>query len=631
LIYRLGVMGVLLAGAIWSAAPVVQSAVNAASRLPAGLPASGLAQGALVAVTGTGFGPAKSETIAYPLPTSYEGTSVSLAIGDQTYSTYVYSIRTGQEDGKPDELVVLLPSTVPTGDAKLTVTSESGTSEAYDVQVVAWAFGIFTHDSSGTGAGVVTDVATGKRATLLAAFVPKQQVVLTGTGLGAVTYDESQGAPGAVVETPADPAPTPTDPAPSDPAPTPSDPPPSDPPPSEPPSDPPPAEPPSGLTDTPQDTVEAPQDAVETPVDQLELWVGPKRITPDKSERFPGKSVDAITFTLPEEVTGCYVPVFARRGSIVSNVVSIPVAATTDGGPCTDAAAGVTPEDLQKLAELENVSYGVVELSRISTKMTVAGFTVSATTDVGSGAFYKVPSAQYFDNAGIQTSVGSCTIYTYNGKSSSAPVATPLPVGLDAGSTIDITGPKGQQQLKRDAKSGLYSASLGNAQELPSIPGLPNIPGMPTAPTAFMEPGTFTVSSGGGEDIKSFNTGFNIPAMFSWTNQSSLTSIPRGSDLEVQWANSDANGYVVITGFSVGDIKNFQAAAFNCLAKGSDKSFTVPSAILQALPATGSAEGTVLGSLAVGMGGNHVKIDATGCDMCFAGYSAAIQQTVTYK
>lgn len=613
--YRLGVMGVLLAGSMWSAAPVVQSAVNAASRLPAGLPASGLAQGALVAVTGTGFGAGNAATIAYPLPTSFEGTSVSLAIGDQTYSTFVYSIKTGQEGGKPDEIVVLLPSTVPAGDAKLTVTNGTDTSESYAVTVVAYAFGIFTQDSSGTGAGVITDVATGKRATLLAAFVPKQQVVLTGTGLGAVTYDESNAAPGAVVEIPADPAPTPTDPAPTDPAPTPGDPAPA-------PSDPAPA---PGVSN-------GPRHADDAPVDQLEVWVGPKRIAADKSERAPGKSVDAITFTLPEEVTGCFVPVFTRRGSIVSNVVSIPVAATTDGGPCSDAAAGVTPDDLKKLAELENVSYGVVELARINTKMTVAGFTLNTVTDVGSGAFYKVPSAQYFDNAGIQTSVGSCTLYTYNGKSSATtPTATTMPIGLDAGATIDITGPKGKQQLKRDAKTGLYSASLGTGQDIPSLPGIPSIPGIPTTATAFMEPGTFTVSSGGGEDIKSFNTGFNIPAMFSWTNQSALTSIPRSADMEVTWSNSDANGYVVITGFSVGDIKNFQAAAFNCLAKGSDKSFVVPSAILQALPATGTAEGTVLGSLAVGMGGNHVKIDAAGCDMCFAGYSAAIQQTVTYK
>ena len=556
----------------WSAAPEVHSVFNAASHLPAGLPGSGLAQGALVTVKGTAFGKAAQEFGGYPLPTSAGDVTVAVTSGDQVYSAWIYSITTGEGENAQDEMVILLPSAVPEGDAALTVTTPEGTSEPFAAQVVPYAFGIYSRDGSGSGPGAVVNPETGEPATLAAAFVPNQTVTLSGTGLGAVSYDESAAAP-----------------------------------------------------ETDSNLLE-----------DLEIWVGTQVVTPQRNNRAAGQSTDSVSFVIPEGIKGCYVPVFARRGAVVSNAVTIPVAETTDGGPCSEESLGLSAEDATTLSANDTITTGVVELTRTSSKISMEGMTISSTTDAGSAAFSRFAADQFLRSGPgfARPSLGSCTIYRFNGKSASYTTGA-IPQLLDAGGSITVTGPGGSREMNRDPESGLYAAAFATGvmeiPGLPSIPALPGIPGLPGAATKFLDPGSYTLAAPGGEDIGSFSTGFNIPANFEWSNQSDIQNVNRSEDLEITWTNADPNGYVSITGFSVANPDTMPAAAFSCLERGAAEHFVIPAAILQALPPTATEEDVPLGQLVVASAGAHVKFAADACDLCVAGFSTGIQQSTRFE
>src|SRR5579864_7848457 len=70
--------------------------VNAASNLPNGLPGSGVAQGALFSITGTGFGPATPTQAAYPLTTNLAGTSAKVTVGGTAVDALIVSVSATQ-------------------------------------------------------------------------------------------------------------------------------------------------------------------------------------------------------------------------------------------------------------------------------------------------------------------------------------------------------------------------------------------------------------------------------------------------------------------------------------------------------------------------------------------------------
>jgi hypothetical protein len=68
---------------------------------------------------------------------------------------------------------------------------------------------------------------------------------------------------------------------------------------------------------------------------------------------YPG--VNEIVFTLPQNIlTGCYVPLVAVTGNIISNVVNLPVHA--GGGSCFEIVSGDTGDQI--LAMTQNITKG---------------------------------------------------------------------------------------------------------------------------------------------------------------------------------------------------------------------------------------------------------------------------------
>lgn len=168
-----------------SAAPTISGVTNAAGTLPPGLPNSGVAQGAVFAVYGSGLGPAAlTQAPGFPLPTTQGlgGTTVTVTVNGVTETCImIYTLAT--------QIAAVLPSATPVGTGTLTVHYQ-GASGSIAIQVLTAGFGTATLNEGGTGPAAVTDLFY-HAITMANPAHPGDNLILWGTGLGAVTGDET--------------------------------------------------------------------------------------------------------------------------------------------------------------------------------------------------------------------------------------------------------------------------------------------------------------------------------------------------------------------------------------------------------------------------------------------------------
>jgi len=172
------------------AQPVInsQGAVNSASYRTPGLPGSGVAQGSIFTVFGTGLGPDSfAQAGSFPLPTTLGGTSVTVTIGNTPTPAIVLFASSYQVNA-------ILPSTTPLGTGTVTVTYNNQTSAPAPIQVVASAFGIFAYNSGGSGQAIATDT-NYQLNTITHTFHPGDYVFLWGTGLGPIDASDVEPPP----------------------------------------------------------------------------------------------------------------------------------------------------------------------------------------------------------------------------------------------------------------------------------------------------------------------------------------------------------------------------------------------------------------------------------------------------
>jgi uncharacterized protein (TIGR03437 family) len=182
----------IASAAIAAAAPTLSGVYNAASWVPAGLPNSGIAEGSIFTLVGTGMGPASLVQVSsYPLPTSQglAGTTVQVTVGGVTnYCVMVYTVAT--------QVAAILPSSTPAGTGTLTV-FYLGAQGSIAIRVVKNSVGIFSVNEQGSGPGIITNLGYQVRVPTDSAH-PGDILVLWATGLGPVSGDET------VPPTPAD-------------------------------------------------------------------------------------------------------------------------------------------------------------------------------------------------------------------------------------------------------------------------------------------------------------------------------------------------------------------------------------------------------------------------------------------
>ncbi|HEU0123297.1 MAG TPA: hypothetical protein VFQ91_22400 [Bryobacteraceae bacterium] len=540
-------------------------ALNTASYTVPGFPNSGLAQGSMIAIFGRNLGPAAIvQASSFPLPATLGGTSAKITVGGQTRDLILtYTLAT--------QIGAIVPSSTPLGAGQLTVTYNGQTSAAFNVQVVASQFGIFTINQGGSGPAVVQNFNTQADQpvnTLFNSAKPGQTVTLWGTGLGPISGSDA-GAP------------------------------------------------PTGDLSQP-----------------IEVLVGGRLATVRyKGRSGCCSAVDQIVFDIPSGITGCYVPLIIKNGNRVSNTSSISIA--QNGGTCSDplgySAADLNKAQTTGNFKVGSVSLTRVNIKLSVAGFDVENTTeVAAGAFYGFDQSQLVASN---GASGSALTVGACTLYTYYGDQTAAtdPV---LPRALDAGAALTLNGPNGTKQLQKGI-GGLYNVVLGTSTNIGGggIPGLPGgIPGLPGggSSTPYLTPGSYNITGPGGSEVGAFSSNLTIAGNFTWTNQAQVTQINRGSDQVITWSGAPADGYVLATGQSM-DTNAKVGGSFMCVERGSAGRLTVPASILLALPQSSVVEGSPTGQLSVGLISEPVRFSASGLDVGAFSYSNLYGKNLNYQ
>jgi hypothetical protein len=327
-----------------------------------------------------------------------------------------------------------------------------------------------------------------------------------------------------------------------------------------------------------------------------------------------------IRFKVPEDVTGCFIPVVVQTGNFVSNIATIAI--SQDGSPCVPPDSGLPAEVTAALVDKTGVSLGGVSLERgTSYSANAAGVVNTQTRDTGSATFLKYPDLPA-SVIGIEypRAVNTCAINGYPDASGgvsvngdSFPIVPLRPVSLDAGGPLAVSGPPGTRNIVRLAVGQLFdysSVNFGNG-----------------APGNYFDPGVYTVTGPGGRDIGTFTAWTEFPAeRFVWTNPPKAVPmvLDRSKDLTIEWSGGAPGSLAIVTG------ANFVAGvttAFQCAARVSDGKITIPSFVLLSISPSGN----------VAMGGFSVEnttvkaFTASGLDISTLRYSAGYSVTTRYQ
>jgi len=384
-----------------AAQPSVAAVENAASNIDPRMPNSGIAQGAIFVIYGTGMGPANAVVAPVPFQsTTLSNTSVSVTVGGTTVSAPLYYTSATQ-------VAALLPSNTPAGTGSVTVTYNGQTSAKANITVVANNLALFTIDSSGTGPAIVTYpdyslVSPYKAAncggpnTNCGAANPGDVLILWATGLGPVSGNDTSGA---------------------------------------------------GLGQN-------------MPNIPLSVWLGGVQA----QVTYQGRSgccvgEDQIVVTVPNNSpTGCAVPLVVLINNQVSNSTAMPVAAK---GSRTCQEVSLPGFDTSQLSSLTSFSLGDAELDRLSND-SGNGYVDSAQSFFakisGLPALTQAFLPSYLDNAPI----GTCTVIGAKAPSSlffNNLINNGYVSLLDAGSGITVNGPKGSMNVPITGNRETLSAS----------------------------------------------------------------------------------------------------------------------------------------------------------------------------
>lgn len=165
-----------------------RSVYNAASYIPAGIPAGAIAQGSVFTLFGANLGPTTGVSAnAFPLGTTLAGVRINVAQGTNTVFAIPVYVSASQ-------INAIMPSNAPVGNDSIQVFVNNAGSNFSPVRVTNTAFGIFTALGTGLGPGVLQNyVSQANQPVNLPKLTaaPGQTITLWGTGLGPVPYGDN--------------------------------------------------------------------------------------------------------------------------------------------------------------------------------------------------------------------------------------------------------------------------------------------------------------------------------------------------------------------------------------------------------------------------------------------------------
>jgi len=308
---------------------------------------------------------------------------------------------------------------------------------------------------------------------------------------------------------------------------------------------------------------------------------------------FPG--VNQVNVTIPANTpTGCNVPlVGVTSGGVPTNFTTLPIGS----GPCSDSLFNTSGSQFQTLAGQSTVKTGLVGIYHSTAPASSGGG--STVSDFALAAFQSVTGASYGTGGGV-VSVGGCIV------SETSSQASASVTGLDAGSLM-VTSPSGGSTMlmTNPVVAGSYYAQL---------------------PSGFVTSsgGNFPFHGGGGANVGAFNASVVLPTpLLTWTNQGAAATVTRSSGLPVTWSAGASGTFVSISGSS-SSAASSTFGSFTCFAPVSAGQFTVPSYVLNALPA-----GT--GSVTVSNETAYTPFSATGIDLGVGVGFVSYQVNSTYN
>jgi hypothetical protein len=237
---------------------------------------------------------------------------------------------------------------------------------------------------------------------------------------------------------------------------------------------------------------------------------------------------------------------------------------------------------------------------------------------------YSVPESVAFDSSAAEVlAYGSCTVTSFSGTTPN-PLALFQPQYLDAGPSLAVNGTTNSgttvtETLTRTGTQGViqYTGKFDS-----------------TATT--LGAGLYTVSGSGGNNVALFQAAVNVPTQINWLNESQISTVSRAEGVTVNWdpTTGDPLGYVMVVGVSAAVANDGSAvgASFSCSAPTTAGTFTVPSNVLLALPATVTVSNfTVPGTLGVYSYSEAQVFQAIGLDLGLASDTVAVTTSVTYQ
>ena len=528
--------------------PTITAVQDAASNNPK----ESIAEGSMFVVKGTKISPAGIGqnglvSFNFPLPTSSDSASGNVKItftpsgGGSSTDAYLLQL---YNDGTVNQIVAILPSSLPPGNYNVTVTNGGSASAAFPATVVQRKFRMFTPDFSGTGLVAAYNFVSATQADInrfttfasggytFSPAKPGQVLVVVGTGLGPVTGGDNVASPGG--------------------------------------------------------------DMIAAGVD-VEAIVGGVTIKPAYAGRAPNfASEDQINIQLPSNVpTGCTVPLQISVNGVLSTPGTfVAIAPNADASACVQP--GFTTAQLQNFDNGGSLTIGSFLLSQLSSSLPQVG---TVKLDNISGEFVKYTGFQ-LAGAAVQAQAaspsGSCQVVHVTGSQSQIAAGGGNLTGLDAGA-ITLSGPSGSGitnvAVKQDATNA-YFTSLGT--EGISIPG---------QPVVTLNAGNYTLTGAGGTDVKAFNASLSLGTPLSITGGLPAT-IVRNSGFTLNWTGGNATDLVQIIGFAgttSGPATSpiIDATEFICATTAGAKTFTVPASITSQLPAVAANSTSQTGFLEV--------------------------------
>jgi len=351
------------------------------------------------------------------------------------------------------------------------------------------------------------------------------------------------------------------------------------------------------------DTIPASAGDLPTPV---EIFVGGKLANKLYTGRAPGIAAeDQMVFEIPADAPlGCWVPVQVRtEGRVVSNSVTMAIAA--DGGACSE------PGNALAKPLISGSKTGLVALYRLDQQHGRGRTKYEDVLDFGTVTLRQDLGGPFaFNPLFSLPPAGSCTVYAgsidfFGGTN---PLLT-APSGkyLNGGANFSLITPKGGRAIAGPKVGPVNVATLGG-----------NFPGTYTPrQTPVLDSGTtFQLNGDGGADVGPIRASFAVTAALTWTNRNQITEVNRSQPLTINWAGAPAGQTVLIMG-SNSDIPLNSNAMFVCTADAAAGTFSVPSQILQSLPASRTSVIQSKGIVYVGNAplGNPSTFTATGLDL----------------